>query len=209
MEETVINKIFCIGFHKTGTKSLAAASNGLGYRVTGPNGLTDPDIEKNVYAMAYDLVERYDAFQDNPWPILYKELDTKYPDSKFILTLRDSESWINSQVDHFGYHETPMRNWIYGTGCPKGNENTYIKQFEPHNKEVQDYFRARPQDLLTMDLAKADGWEKLCSFLRADIPNAPFPYTNTAIDREKPKSRRTRLAIKAKSIVNRIKVRSN
>lgn len=209
MKETVINKIFCIGFHKTGTKSLAAALNRLGYRVTGPNGLTDPDIETNVYAMAYDLVERYDAFQDNPWPILYKELDTNYPDSKFILTLRDSESWIKSQVDHFGYHETPMRKWIYGAGCPKGNENTYIERFERHNKEVQDYFRARPQDLLIMDLAKADGWEKLCSFLRADIPNAPFPHANTAIDREKPKSRRTRMAIKAKSIMNRIKIRSD
>ena len=30
-------KIFCIGFHKTGTKSLGLALGILGYKVTGPN----------------------------------------------------------------------------------------------------------------------------------------------------------------------------
>src|SRR4030095_11714834 len=75
-------KVFCIGFHKTGTTSLAFALQRLGYRVTGPNGVNDPDIAKNVYAMAYALVERYDAFQDNPWPIIYEDLDKRYPGSK-------------------------------------------------------------------------------------------------------------------------------
>ncbi len=42
--------------------------------------------------MAYELVAQYDAFQDNPWPIIYKGLDVKYPDSKFILMLRDPDS---------------------------------------------------------------------------------------------------------------------
>ena len=87
-----MNKIFVIGFHKTGTKSLASALKKLGYRVTGPNGIEDPDIADNVYSMAYTLVEQYDAFQDNPWPIIYKEIDKRYPESKFILTLRDSKN---------------------------------------------------------------------------------------------------------------------
>jgi len=73
----VATKVFCIGFHKTGTTSLNVALNTLGYRVTGPNGVNDPDIAKNVLRMADDLVKRYDAFQDNPWPIIYKELDAK------------------------------------------------------------------------------------------------------------------------------------
>ena len=78
----------------------------LGYRVTGPNGTKDSDIEEKVVSMAYDLVENYDAFQDNPWPILYKELDAKFPGSKFVLTLRSPESWIKSQLKHFGSSET-------------------------------------------------------------------------------------------------------
>lgn len=178
------NKIFCIGFHKTGTTSLAVALKMLGYRVTGPSGVKDPNIEKNVYKMADRLVKKYDVFQDNPWPIIYKEMDEKYPNSKFILTLRSSESWINSALKHFGRDDTPMRKWIYGTGHPEGNEDAYIERFEKHNGEVQEYFKNRPSDLLIMDLTKGDGWEKLCSFVKMDIPEVPFPHVNKSIDRE-------------------------
>lgn len=173
-------KVFCIGFHKTGTTSLAVALRKLGYRVTGPNGVHDPDIDKNALFMAYDLVKKFNAFQDNPWPVIYKELDAKYPGSKFILTIRDSEHWINSQIRHFGLNETPMRKWIYGVGCPEGNEAVYIQRFEEHNKNVIEYFKDRPQDLLVLDLAKGDGWKKLCSFLGTDIPNTAFPHANKA-----------------------------
>ncbi len=178
-------KVFCVGFHKTGTTSLAHAFDMLGYRVTGPNGVNDPDIENNVLSMAYDLAEEYDFFQDNPWPIIYKELDEKYPGSKFILLLRSSESWIQSQVKHFGRKETPMRKWIYGVGCPEGNEEAYIARFEYHNADVLSHFRNRAQDLLVLNLAEGDGWEKLCPYLEVEIPKEPFPHANKAGDREK------------------------
>ena len=73
--------------------------------------------------MAFKLANRFDAFQDNPWPILYKELDRQFPDSKFILTLRPSDEWIRSVVSVFGDEETAVREWIYGVGHPKGNED--------------------------------------------------------------------------------------
>ena len=173
-------KVFCIGFHKTGTSSLSAALKKIGYRVTGPNGVDDANIATNVVAMADRLVDQFDAFQDNPWPIIYKELDAKYPGSKFILTLRDSTSWITSGVKHFGIRETPMRNWIYGVGCPEGNEIIYVERFEKHNEEVRQHFQDRPQDLLIMDLAKGDGWEKLCPFLGVKTRRGTFPHANKA-----------------------------
>ena len=79
-------KVFCIGFHKTGTTSLELALKKLGYRVTGSFGTKDPDIAEKVHEMAYAMVPEYDAFEDNPWPILYRELDERFPGSKFILT---------------------------------------------------------------------------------------------------------------------------
>jgi hypothetical protein len=200
----VTTKIFCIGFHKTGTTSLAVALKTLGYRVTGPNGVTDPNIGKNAIAMACELVKKYDAFQDNPWPVIYKELDVKFPDSKFILMLRSPESWIKSQVRHFGRWETPMRKWIYGVGCPEGNEDIYVKRFEDHNKEVINFFRDRPQDLLVLDLAKGDGWEKLCPFLGVDIPNISFPHANKASDRESANSSHLLSVKRMKKFFNRI-----
>lgn len=175
-------KVFCIGFHKTGTTSLERALQRLGYRVTGSFGTKDPAIATKVHELAYAKAEQYDAFQDNPWPILYRELDARFPGSKFILTRRPSAAWIRSQVRDFARTETPMRRWIYGpdAGCPEGNEPTYIARYERHNREVLEYFKDRPQDLLVFDLPSGDGWEKLCAFLGAPVPDEPFPHANKA-----------------------------
>ena len=173
-------KVFCIGFHKTGTTSLAVALKKLGYRVTGSFGTKDVDISEKVQRLAFEKVLEYDAFQDNPWPILYQELDKKFPDSKFILTCRSSESWIHSQVRDFGLTETPMRKWIYGVGCPEGNQDIFIARYERHNREVLAYFKHRPDDLLVFELPQGDGWAELCPFLGHDIPDDSFPHANKA-----------------------------
>ena len=178
-------KVFGIGFHKTATSSLAKALRELGYRVTGPNGVNNENIAKEVFDLAYGLVSKHDAFQDNPWPIIYRELDQKYPNSKFILTIRPSEVWIKSVVRHFGHEITPMREWIYGIGYPKDNEDIYLSAYKRHNKEVQEYFTNRPNDFLVMKITEGDGWDKLCPFLGERIPQTAFPHANEAKDREK------------------------
>lgn len=169
-------KVFVIGFHKTGTRSLAKALRILGYSVTGPNEVNGPDVERKVHALAEDLIARYDAFHDNPWPIIYPWVDKRCPGSKFILTVRDTETWLRSQLVNSGRDETPMRKWIYGAVSPKGNEDVYRRRFERHNHDVVDYFSDRPGDLLVMDFARGDGWKELCPFLGRHVPNAPFPY---------------------------------
>jgi hypothetical protein len=131
------------------------------------------------------LVEKHDAFQDNPWPILYREIDQKYPGSKFILTLRPTDDWIRSVVSHFGSQVTPMRKWIYGVGSPKGSEQIYIDRYEKHNEGVLRYFSDRPKDLLVLRITEGDGWERLCPFLGVkEVPSIAFPRANTAEDRE-------------------------
>lgn len=175
-------KVFCIGFHKTGTTSLEVALKKLGYRVRGSFGTKDPDIANKVHEMAYAMVADYDAFEDNPWPILYRELDERFPGSRFILTRRPADAWIRSQVKDFATTETPMRRWIYGenAGCPEGNENIYVARYERHNREVLEHFRDRPDDLLVIDLPNNDGWTRLCKFLGHEIPDEPFPHANKA-----------------------------
>lgn len=183
-------KVFGIGFHKTGTKSLAVALQRLGYRVTGSNAVHDPDIAARALDIALDLAERFDAFQDNPWPLLYREMDARYPGSRFILTTRPTEKWIRSLVHYFGDRSTPMREWIYGTGhgCPIGNEDVYIERYERHNREVRDYFRQRRGDLLELAITEGEGWEKLCPFLGFAVPPEPFPHANPGAGRDLSKS---------------------
>lgn len=203
-----VPKVFGIGFHKTGTTSLAHALTTLGYTVAGPNGLNDPDIATNADRIASAIAERYDAFQDNPWPVLYREMDERYPGSKFVLTLRPTDAWIQSQVRHFGETPSPMREWIYGAGCPKGNEDVYIARYERHNREVLDYFSQRPNDLLVLDLTESAAWDELCAFLGKDVPGVPFPHSNRAVDREShPGSVRERLFRRAARLVARLTTR--
>jgi hypothetical protein len=182
-------KVFGIGFHKTATTSLAHALSYLGYRVTGPNWVDNPNIAGEAYELAFDLANRFDAFQDNPWPILYKELDRKFPGSKFILTLRSTDDWITSMVNHFNEEETPMREWIYGVGYPKGNEDVYVARYERHNRDVREYFQDRGNDLLVLNITAGEGWEKLCPFLGKPVPPVRFPCANAASDREKMRSK--------------------
>ena len=172
-------KVFCVGFHKTGTKSLARALEILGHRVTGPNGARDPRIAERALPMALDIASRFDAFNDNPWSVLFRELDAAFPRSRFILTLRAPDRWIDSVVRHFGDERTPMREWIYGAGrgSPRGNERAYLDRYQRHNADVLAHFSGR-DCLLTMDITAGDGWHALCHFLELPIPNTPFPHIN-------------------------------
>ena len=192
-------KVFGIGFHKTGTTSLAGALKQLGYTVTGPDGAHNINIASEADKMVFELAEKFDAFQDNPWPIFYKELDKKHPGSKFILTMRPTKKWIHSLTKHFGTKNTPMREWIYGSshGHPTGNEQIYIERYEKHNKEVLEYFKDRPNDLLVFNLTEGDDWEKLCSFLNEPLQTTPFPHKNRIADRETQ-------SVKPKNILKRI-----
>ena len=174
------SKVFCVGFHKTGTSSLGAALDRLGYRVAGPFGVRDPDIAAYAMDEAFRRAAAHDAFQDNPWPLLYRELDERFPDSRFILTVRPEDEWMQSVLAHFGGRSTPMREWIYGDGAgdPVGHEAVYLDRHRRHVDDVRRHFAGRPADLLVMDLGEGDGWPQLCDFLAMDVPDEPFPHAN-------------------------------
>jgi hypothetical protein len=173
-------KVFCIGFHKTGTTSMEAALRRLGYRVTGPNYELDLNIAQKLDRVTTEFSHKFDAFQDNPWPLVYRQMDTLHPGSKFILTLRDEDEWFDSNLRHFRGKDSPMRELIYGPGAghPKGNEAVYRARLRRHNAEVLDYFRDRPDDLLVIDVTKSASWEGLCAFLDVPVPDEPFPHAN-------------------------------
>jgi hypothetical protein len=146
-------KIFCIGLHKTGTTALLQAFLRLGIRTC--DGLAGASVsERAAFATSSDpkiwlgdLIDDFQAFEDVPWPFLFKDLYEAYPDSYFILTTRSPESWIKSCIAHFGTASDPVHEWIYGRGmgAPVGNEAAWISRFNRHNEEVIRFFKARPQ----------------------------------------------------------------
>jgi hypothetical protein len=163
----------------------------LGFNVCGAVGLKEPNIPDNIKRIAFEQVPSYDAFQDNPWPILFRDLDAAFPGSKFIMTRRDSDSWIKSVVRHFGSTPHPMQQWIYGVSYPNGNEKIFLDRYHRHEEEVLAYFSHRPQDLLVLDIESEDLWSPLAGFLSLRKPTIPFPHTNKGgIDRKAARSAR-------------------
>lgn len=186
-------KIFGIGFQKTGTSSLNEALRLLGYdavggfRINHPKGVAIPPPVTNekVLAVALQRAAQADAFNDNPWPILFRELDEAFPDAKFILTWRTPERWIASVVRHFADRPGDMARWIYGVPYPIGNEARYLEVYAAHNTAVRAHFAARPGKLLEIDFTQGGGWTELCAFLGQPIPTLPFPHDNPAGKRER------------------------
>ena len=175
-------KVFVIGFHKTGTKSLAAALAQLGYRVHGPAWTQEPEhcasIERLI-AIASTVIADYDAFQDNPWPIIWQHLVAQYPDALYILTVRDSTAWLDSACRYFGEQKTPMRKLIYGSdaGSPIGFEARYKQRYDVHNQAVRDYFLGK-DNFLELNVAQENAWPKLCDFLQQPLIDGMFPHAN-------------------------------
>ncbi len=180
-------RVFCVGFQKTGTTSLYAALETLGYRTAAVVGRdwSAERLGREGARLCIETARAHDAAQDMPWPIFFRELDEAFRGSKFILTVRDPDKWFASIEGHFGANEGEMQAFVYGrdAAAPAGNRVRYQGVLAAHETAVRAHFADRPHDLLVMDLEAGDGWDALCAFLGAPVPAAPFPVKNRSGDR--------------------------
>lgn len=186
-------KIFGVGLNKTGTTTLNRCGELLGYRCKSCDRGLLSEVRSGRPERALRVAKDFDLFEDWPWPLIFRELDERFPGSKFILTVRrDPETWLRSLSRHsLGTHPTGhCRKLAYGWHYPMGREQEHIDFYERHNDDVRSYFADRPGDLLEVCWGRGDGWDQLCGFLGRDIPDVPFPHANRAIDRRTPRSRR-------------------
>ncbi len=205
-------KIIGVGFQKTGTSSLREALKVLGYRVKDTSSRPLIPILKGNYQKVLKMIRDYDALEDTPWYWIYQELDKRIPGSKFILTIRDEEAWYQSVSRHIGFLNNASHEWIYGRekGLPKDNKVNTLNIYRRHNKEVIEYFKDRPNDLLVVDFTEGESWEKLCSFLEREVPQVEFPHANKWQDkRSKQKfyGQNKNLKFYRKQIRNRLKIK--
>lgn len=176
----VKQKVFCIGFMKTGTTTLNRALTILGYQVSHNSWRWLNYIVKEDWTNLAQQVAHWDALEDNPIPLIYKELDQAFPGSKFILSVRDEDAWYQSVSYHIGNLPSPMHAWLFGKGksLPKNDKAHTIEVFSKHQTAVKAYFKDRPKDLLILDVTKTEDWHSLCAFLNIDQPATPFPHAN-------------------------------
>jgi len=169
------NKIFGIGGIKTGTSSLGKCFEILGFSHKGWDQRLYLKCKKGDFKETLKESMKFEAFEDLPWSFedFYKKLDKKYPKSKFILTVRDTKSWINSYKKFFqsqNNKEMIANYYKY--------KKEIIKRYEHRNQNIKNYFKNRPNKLLVINICKGEGWEKLCPFLGLPIPSIPFPHIN-------------------------------
>lgn len=201
-------KIFCIGSGKTGTTSLEQALINFGYDL-GPQARAEM-LTSECYNRDFDRLIRFcklhEAFQDAPfcWSDYYKVLDQAFPDSKFILTIRDSgEQWFNSLTNFHGKNFSSssslpsvedLKNSKYGylgmaydnyvcfynyPQTPLYDKDAYIKIYEDRNNEIIEYFKDRPDQLLILNVSDETAYTDLGRFLNIKIPaGRKFPWYN-------------------------------
>ena len=97
-------KIFCIGLNKTGTISLHQALTTLGFSSLHWGGQASRHAVERAIREDKPLLEYlgdYDAYSDiQRLSVNFELLDRQYPASRFILTTRDVEQWLDSRRRH-------------------------------------------------------------------------------------------------------------
>lgn len=165
-------KVFAIGFNKTGTSSLHELFVAMKYHSF------HGEYWRKTSSTKFHIL--YDAFCDGI-PEDFRELDRAFPNSKFILQVRDLDSWLSSRIEHINRRSSNRKNKISDDWTVE-NESImeWIIQRNKHHLDVMSYFENRPDDLLIINYIRDPGSvQKISSFLNSDIQIAK-PHANKA-----------------------------
>jgi hypothetical protein len=155
-------KIFQIGFNRCGTRSLAALFRESGVRsVHWDYGRLARRIQWNhqhgrALLQGYENYAFYADMEDAPNLYAhieyYKILDQQYPNSRFILNVRNKNRWLLSRLRHGDYCERHM----LASGLSLSQVmDLWATQWDQHVKDVIKYFRNR-ETLLVFNIERDD-----------------------------------------------------
>ncbi|SDS83704.1 sulfotransferase [Winogradskyella sediminis] len=200
-------KIFCIGFNKTGTTTIEKVLKDFNMKL-GDQAEAErlmPQWCERDFNSIVNYAKSATAFQDIPFslPYTFIALDQNFPNAKFILTVRDNDDqWYNSIVK---FH---TKLWSVGDNPPtvhelknatyryKGlaydyikhvfntpdddmyNKTLLIKKYTAHNDFAIDYFRVKSDKLIVINASKKKDYFRLCNFLKKEPLYDDFPWEN-------------------------------
>lgn len=200
-------KVIGAGFGRTGTTSLKAGLEELGFdRCYHMSECFKRPSHAPLWEDAFAgrladwdaIFAGYQATVDWPGCALYKELMEVYPDAKVLLSVRDPDAWYESTLHTiyrvpeslllsllkpilpFARNLYRMVNALVWDGAFDGrfeDREHAIGVYERHNREVESHVPS--ERLLVYDVKQ--GWEPLCRFLDVPVPqDRPFPHLNDA-----------------------------
>lgn len=210
-------KVVGVGYGRTGTYSLALALDELGFPTLHTQHLYEnaeifdhfvneifyKSISQDEVIMGtpnFDLLldAGFTATMDLPFALYYDQIHKKYPDCKFILTVRENSevwfkswdvmtksiiqpamytSWLVGYVKKLEYYmrwlfsvvNTDKKYLSHPFPLPPQDREKSIASYEKHNQSVRDSIPST--HLLEYNVRQ--GWAPLCRFL--EIPEADCP----------------------------------
>ena len=199
-------KVIGAGFGRTGTMSLKAALERLGF---GPcfhmiDLIRDPTPLPYWQAAAdgekVDWAEALDGWESTiDWPgcTFWEEMAEIWPDAPVLLSVRDPDAWYRSTYNSIheakemalrgelqGNTEEPpdpavmqMINGLIWKGTFKGRFTDKEFALEVFRRHNEDVKSKVPADRLLVYEIK-QGWGPLCDFLGVEVPDEPMPHLN-------------------------------
>lgn len=198
-------RIIGSGVGRTGTKSLKAAVETLGF---GPCHHMHEIVERPEQVARWQAVARGDAVDwddvfdgyraqvDWPGAAVWRDLAQAYPRARVVHGERPEDIWWASFQKTIGklmtvYEDMPMPPhvkdmlvvWEKLAGAPLFDRryldrDSALAGYRAHNEAVR---KGVPADrLLVFDVA--EGWGPLCAFLDVPVPDTPFPHRNLRAD---------------------------
>jgi len=182
-------RIFGIGLNKTGTSSFHEAMTILGYQSLHWGG---PPIRREVetsIAAGEPLLTRldpaYDAFSDiEALSENFALLDEQYPGSRFVLTVRPVDEWLDSRRRHVQKNIRRKEEGEYTGHFLDIDEDGWRRRWHRHMSSAREYFAGR-DDFVEIDITAGPGWSPFCEVLGVSEPDEPFPWENRdKVDRD-------------------------
>jgi glycosyltransferase involved in cell wall biosynthesis len=175
-------RVFCIGLNKTGTSSFHAAMETLGLRSLHWGG---PEVNRVVRAaldegrpLLSGIDGAFDAFSDiGLLSTHFDLLDEQHPGSRFVLTVRPVDVWIDSRRRHVERNIARRAAGDYDGSFLTVDEDLWREQWDRQVGRARRYFEGR-RDFLEVDLTAGSGWGPLCALLEVPEPSEPFPWAN-------------------------------
>ena len=177
------SKIFGIGLNKTATVSFHEAMKILGFRSIHWGG---PEFKQHIVRAKHEEVpllryvpQEYEAFSDiQVLTNNFDLLDAQYPGSRFVLTTRPLDEWIDSRRRHVEKNQERAAHGEYDGHFLDVEVDEWTEEYHAHHARVRAHFAGRDDSLLELDITAGEGWKPLCGFLDVPVPDEPFPWSN-------------------------------
>ena len=189
------------GLGRTGTTSLKEALEqllgGPCYHMLEVRERTgDPDTWGDAYEGRLpewrDFFDGYVATVDWPAAPFWAEISSVFPEALILLSVRDADDWWKSASNTifvalatYFAPDAPDDGW---TRMGRGMMTTFTPGWQDEESAKAAYLAhnefvraTAPRDRL-LEWHPEEGWAPICSALHREVPDQPFPHTNTTAE---------------------------